>query len=235
MLARYTAALHETPIRYATSQALANYLRIVGGAHGLSPHAPPVTRPGRNPTLSALLQAALGGDHDALGATLDFLEETRGRQRPTPVQLVTPNARAGGLHSILSGLYNQSLGTDYHPHPLDVEGLFGEQSLYDNTANARLLRGSALPMHAGWAGMALPKGNDRLGDLRHILSSLTGSGFESGGLQGVPRILGMAHEASGLLPAGHPALPDLHRVAGNSADILGTGTRNIINNSGVTF
>ena len=235
MLAHRFARMRETPVRYATSPALADYLRIVGGVHGLSPHAPPVTRPGRNPTLSALLRAALGGDHDALGASLDFLEETHGRQRPSPLQLVTPTARAGGLHSILSGLYNRSLGTDYHPHPLDVEGLFGEDSLGGNEANARLLRGSALPMYAGWAGMALPKGNDRLGDLRHILSSLTGSGFEAGGLRGVPHLLGMGHEARNLLPQDHPAQSDLRRVIGNSSDLLGTGTRNIINNSGVTF
>lgn len=225
------------PVRYATSPALANYLRIVGGAHGLSPHHPSVYRPNRDPSRAGLMQDAFGGDADALSILLDHMEDRQGRRRLSPMQMLNqPMRQNNRLFGLLNALHNQTLSTDFHGSPIDIEGLFNDDRLSQDDHTNRAIRASVLPMYAGYAAQDIPRDQPgRLGQLRGQLLD-AGQGWNETHLQHIPRLLAMLHEAH-QLGGGGPLRDnsDMQKAQGSAESLLQTGVRNVVHGGGVTF
>lgn len=230
MLAQHFARLGAV-VRYATSPGMANYLRLVGGAHGLSPFHPALNRTDRPQLLNEMLRAAMGGDHEALGMALDYIQDTHGRQVLTPDRLAQHSRRNfGNLHDILSGLHQQSLGTDFHPHPYNVESVFHPHllgqiaDLSEYAQDRHSLRGAHANLQGEqlhWLGrdlahMGEQTAHPRMNQLGNYLMGHLQQLRATGDIHQLPGVLSGAHEAQSILPASHGIHEQAQRVAENT-------------------
>ena len=130
-------------VRYAVNaaahvnqqEALRNYLLLVSRAHGLGPRQAELADQHGDPLLAQLLGSALvGGDHAALAASLDHLQELTDRPTPTPGQLggmMPQNRDPRELHpsELLAALHHRILGARLHGQPLDITSMFSRGGL----------------------------------------------------------------------------------------------------------